>query len=1541
MYDDLYRHANDNVSEWYNGIFPSKLKSNYKGEWDSKTKYVSPHVVKYDGNYYQYLCSASDKFSVVTGYDDSGNEIKQTYNAADYLVGKTPEEAASDVNGYKYIQILDVYNPYDYGYITIKAFRDSLFSHVGITQESVSLINDSVKITKTIDSDEIKFSDCVKAICQINAVFGHISEIGVFQYISLGGSTEDYSGNYKATSTTYEEFSTKAIDSVRLYDNAGNVASIYGSGQNHWNIVNNFLIYNLSSSVLNGIATRLYSAVSGIRYTPYSLQALVSLFPVRMGSALSFTTHTGTYVASYVLKDKLSGSQIVNQTISANGTETRNNNSSTLESLNQLNSRTKAIVEKIYQKLTADNAEIKTISGDLANYKVIVTDEIQAISGEFEYVRSDYGEFKDFTTQNFTAIDGRINNLSGDLASFKVGEFEELRSKQADFETATAENFSAQEAEIKSLSGDFTSFKTGEFETLRSKQAEFETTTTQSITAVTGQIDTLSGDLATYKTVVAENFESTNAQITSISGDYSNFKEQTAEKFTAAYADIEHLKTTTLELDELIADKASISDLNAVNAEITNLKATQITSEYLDSNFAKIDLANIEKGCITTAMLGTAVVGTTQIADGSITDAKIVELTANKINAGTLSVERLEIRGSSNSIVYALNDITGALQSQNVDTLNGEILTPRSITADRIVANAITANEIAAKTITANEIAAYSITANEIAAETITSREIASKTITADNIAANTITSTEINVTDLFAQDITATGTIRGVTLNAATGEFSGNVTADSGSVGGWDVLKKCMYSQEIASGTTVVLQNMFAGLFSVSTVTGNNCTAQIKNYKIIVKPTTSGSASLSIRIPIKKGSFKLILQSGYVGSGKADDFIQGGYTYIDSDGAEVDYFITFTKGDALSGTTSTYSFDLEISEETDCFNVFYSMPSAVSGETYEFSVYASMNGNDYTDEYNETIVGIPATAVMAIKKENSGTTEIPFYIDQSGSVYSKCIYEDGTALSSKYAAKSHDHTNMMHLVSANGYYGMALGDNSASNWIRTTGAGIIPYQSGGSTDGHCGLGTSSWYFASGYIQNIYGTNIYEGGTALSSKYAALSHTHSYLPLSGGTLTGELRSTAGIQFRMVAGNYGSFFRNDGSSTYLLLTNSGDQYGSFNSLRPFCVSNSTGKVSIGNGLGVSGGINVTSGNIVMSGGGILPYDGNLYIKAAGYDGYLSNYLSARLSTSGGEVNGRISSLHGTYTATASSRFGNQALEIRENDYVGNAQSDIGYAPAIGFHWSGRVAASLLMHSDGSFRLLNQAYNDFCDLCIRNLYLGGMPYGQLSIDSSYNVYLKSKGNGFVYLGDSRFVVPPSGNAAHRAVTDNAYTCGHASYRYTYVYAVSGTIQTSDEREKDILSGLSPADLSDYFMSLKPIAYRWNSGNDRRIHFGLGAQTAKASLEQSGYNPDDFSLIQHDVLEEVSATGLTDRYGMDYQGYNILTMAQTQKNTRDIMVINDWQRGVDVELACVSAKQESLEYRIASLQEQLAEANARIAEQAAEIEKLKAAS
>ena len=85
--------------------------------------------------------------------------------------------------------------------------------------------------------------------------------------------------------------------------------------------------------------------------------------------------------------------------------------------------------------------------------------------------------------------------------------------------------------------------------------------------------------------------------------------------------------------------------------------------------------------------------------------------------------------------------------------------------------------------------------------------------------------------------------------------------------------------------------------------------------------------------------------------------------------------------------------------------------------------------------------------------------------------------YYTETEINSKLAAKA-ENSNTIKGVSANGYYGLARPDANASDWIRTSSAGLLPYQSGNSANGHSSLGTSSWYFNSAYIQNLYANQI-------------------------------------------------------------------------------------------------------------------------------------------------------------------------------------------------------------------------------------------------------------------------------------------------------------------------------------------------------------------------------------------------------------------------------------------------------------------------------
>jgi hypothetical protein len=129
--------------------------------------------------------------------------------------------------------------------------------------------------------------------------------------------------------------------------------------------------------------------------------------------------------------------------------------------------------------------------------------------------------------------------------------------------------------------------------------------------------------------------------------------------------------------------------------------------------------------------------------------------------------------------------------------------------------------------------------------------------------------------------------------------------------------------------------------------------------------------------------------------------------------------------------------------------------------------------------------------------------------------------------------------------------------------------------------------------------------------------------------------------------------------------------------------------------------------------------------------------------------------------------------------------------------------------------------------------------------------------------------------------RPGADNSHDIGTSSYRWEDVYATNGTIQTSDERQKD---NITPSTLGlDFIKALNPVAYKWKNytstvnvddveaevdenGNAinqvtkevehtfTRTHYGMIAQEVEAAL-----NGSDFAGLIYD--EE------SDRYGLRY--------------------------------------------------------------------------
>lgn len=195
---------------------------------------------------------------------------------------------------------------------------------------------------------------------------------------------------------------------------------------------------------------------------------------------------------------------------------------------------------------------------------------------------------------------------------------------------------------------------------------------------------------------------------------------------TAEEVDIRYLTANNADLKY-----ASIGSLTALQGEFTALQSKAITTDNLSASiaelgylnagqadiaYAKIDFSNVSKASIGQMFADVGLITEAVIVDGHVTGClDSVEVNAESITAGTLSVERLEIRGSKNSIVYALNNITGALESTQVDTLNGDILTDRTITGKKLIAQSVTTTELAAGSVTADKIlvnALSSVSAN-------------------------------------------------------------------------------------------------------------------------------------------------------------------------------------------------------------------------------------------------------------------------------------------------------------------------------------------------------------------------------------------------------------------------------------------------------------------------------------------------------------------------------------------------------------------------------------------------------------------------------------------------------------------------------------------------------------------------------------------------------------------------------------------------------------------------------------------------------------
>lgn len=168
---------------------------------------------------------------------------------------------------------------------------------------------------------------------------------------------------------------------------------------------------------------------------------------------------------------------------------------------------------------------------------------------------------------------------------------------------------------------------------------------------ITKQMERYYADLITVNKALINKLDVDTAKIT-----YA-----TITNLNATNASIENLKTNKLDATYADIINANIENLKAVNAEITNLKANSLTADKADLAYAKIDFANV------TAQ----VVGTSIIKDGAVTNEKVQSLSANKLTAGTIDASKITVTNLN------ADNIT-------VGTINGKRIGTGSLSLDKL-----------------------------------------------------------------------------------------------------------------------------------------------------------------------------------------------------------------------------------------------------------------------------------------------------------------------------------------------------------------------------------------------------------------------------------------------------------------------------------------------------------------------------------------------------------------------------------------------------------------------------------------------------------------------------------------------------------------------------------------------------------------------------------------------------------------------------------------------------------------------------------------
>ena len=427
--------------------------------------------------------------------------------------------------------------------------------------------------------------------------------------------------------------------------------------------------------------------------------------------------------------------------------------------------------------------------------------------------------------------------------------------------------------------------------------------------------------------------------------------------------------------------------------------------------------------------------------------------------------------------------------------------------------------------------------------------------------------------------------------------------------------------------------------------------------------------------------------------------------------------------------------------------------------------------------------------------------------------------------------------------------------------------------------------------------------------TASSIGAASSSHTHSYLPLSGGTVTGNTTfnngvtiKEAGVELYYTTPFIDFHYKNDSSVDYTsriienasgVLNVNGTCCTKGGSL--WCTSFSTdGSGTFGGDLSAYRGLylkhaktslylyNDNGGFVIMHTGA----DGNstwpVIWSFASSDLYFAGNL--RVSGTGKFPNGiyggsdsrfYVNSNGGctasSFTTDGSGTFGGGVNARLESTFCSGSYTDplpgvscgikvSGIASAHRFYVKGRSSTWLSGAQPGGAGF--ECVNDTIDNAlipgwrIRN-YSGAWVGASYNMDKCFHLY---------YAKAERL----SGNTNNGTDADFIFNANTGNF------SAKSITQTSDERRKSVISSSILDTYKDFFMKIKPFSFKWKDGqDDGATHLGVGAQSVFHTALECGFEESDIGLVQRG--KEYPGTSIP--WSVSYTEFIPLNIAVTQ--------------------------------------------------------------